>query len=185
MIRFSDKWISEHWDTVRAEQIDFSAWTKSNKANGKLSLPTKTKMVRCSPKRNILKRDGRTNKYSINVDTTMFNDWTDVPAWKFTRSLSEKRNPKAELVEIRKTEEEYSDCNKVDEFVPYVWNIEAKENGKLKCTCGDAAEKKKALDHQEDINMHYLEYLSSIDAELTKDEIFKLSKYQLKGSKEE
>lgn len=180
MIRLSDEWLDKHWNTTRAEGIDFSAWKKGTK-----SLPTKVKIVKCSPKRNVLKREERTNKYSINVDTSMFNDWTDVPAWKFTRSISEKRNPKAELIEIRKTEEEYSDCNRIDEFVPYVWNIESAGNGKLKCTYGDAAEKKKALDHQENIEMCYLEYLHNINSELTKDEVFRLSKYQLKGRKEE
>lgn len=59
--------------------------------------------------------------YDMELSTFMFNDWMDVDCWKFVRMLAENRNSKLSLVQIIKTEEEYTDCYEYVSFDPQTW----------------------------------------------------------------
>lgn len=63
-------------------------------------------------------------EYSILTETGMFNDWYDITEWPFIKMLADI-SPNIsgyKLIEIRKTEEEYNDCDKVVEFDSEPWD---------------------------------------------------------------
>jgi hypothetical protein len=119
------------------------------------------------------------NKFTFSVDTIMFNDWTDVPAWKFIRALYEKRIIDIKLVEIIQTEDEMDTISKKVKFNRKRWNIKWAENSEK--TGGGLSKKeiKEAFDQQEEADMEFLEYLHVIGQKLRENDLHKLAKWQL------
>ena len=62
--------------------------------------------------------------YSLELGTGMFNDWTDVPGWKFVRALHEGKINNSRLYSILQTSSEDSIRNEQVEFDPYVYDSE-------------------------------------------------------------
>jgi len=63
-------------------------------------------------------------EFAILTETSMFNDWYDITEWPFIKMLSDI-SPNIsgyKLIEIRKTEEEYDDCDKIVVFDPEPWD---------------------------------------------------------------
>ena len=159
-IKKSDEWIAKRWDEEKREKVDWK----------NLSKKTKPKFEKCTPMREefLFKTD---NGWEIRPSTTMFNDWMDVPAWVFIRAVNEGRIDGIELEKIIKTEEEYDDCLKDDEFNIHCWSWDYLERE-------DEPEesKKETFEREEEITYEYIKYLSMIGSKLTQEEEIYLSK---------
>ncbi|MFW6002512.1 MAG: hypothetical protein ACOCQD_04155 [archaeon] len=94
--------------------------------------------------------------YYYEADTIMFNDWTDVPGWKFVRLLSEQKHPNIELIEIQQTYDGHEDVDKKATFDPYVWDYEENK------------------DSQFQTEREYVQYLADIGIEINNEELKKL-----------
>jgi hypothetical protein len=105
-------------------------------------------------RKKIIKKDGKF--VYITLDTDMFNDWTDVPGWRFIRLISEGKHPKINLIEIRKVYSEYNDCDILTDYDPYIWNHDEDPQSQFK------------------IDREYVQYLASIGIEITNEELKKL-----------
>lgn len=161
-IKKSDEWIAKRWNETKREKFDLSALKSGKK--------TKPKFEKCTPMREeflFKTEDG----WEIRPSTTMFNDWMDVPAWVFIRAINEGRIDGIELEKIIKTEEEYDDCLKDDEFNIHCWGwdyLEREDESEVS--------KKETLEREEEITYEYIKYLSMIGAKLTQEEEIYLSK---------
>src|SRR6056297_2507054 len=98
-IRQSDEWVDKWWEGGEYQSLNISAIMNSNehKEETKYREPVKDE---------IFSRENE-NTIKINLYTLMFNDWTDVPAWKFVRAISEGKIPEIKKFEIVQTENEY------------------------------------------------------------------------------
>lgn len=157
LIRKSNEFLDEWWEGGEAEFVDYE-----NIVKGK---PFPKKMGFKEPARDKVYHRKSQDIIELKLYTTMFNDWKDVPAWKFVRALSENKVEDVKLIEIRQTEYEYSDCNDVVEFDSKCWEYEYKEE--------------KCLIAQNKVDMEYLDYLAFIGYQLTDSEIIQVVKNQL------
>jgi len=160
-IKKSDDWIAKKWDETKKEVF---AWKNLN---------DKPKYESCTPLKEefLVKID---DGWEINPSTTMFNDWMDVPTWKFIRAINEGKINDIKLEKIIKTEEEYSDCLKDDEFNIHTWSWdyinredESEEN------------KKETFKKEKEITQEYMLYLLSIGVKLNREEEVYLAKITL------
>ena len=159
-IKKSDKNLARQWDVKVDRQID---WNKTDNPHEMVYVDVK--IVPLGER--FLKQKNPDEKWYINLDTTMFNDWTDVWCWKFVRALSEGRLKDVKLSSIIQTEEEYYDCEKEVEFNHCCWEYEVdKTDGK-------------ANRIQDEYDADYLAYLYSMDVKLTDEESILLSKSHL------
>lgn len=97
-----------------------------------------------------------TEEWQLDTSTTMFNDWTDIPGWKFIRMLNESRNSNLKLKKIIKTFDEHDECWKEENFDSRVWNYDDADN------------------KQDFFDREYLSYLIDNGMEITNEEIKKL-----------
>lgn len=160
LIKESDSWLSKRWDEAYDDGRPF--YTKNN------------------------------GEFEIQPYTTMFNDWMDVPAWRFIRAISENRIPGVTLGKIIQTQDEYEDCRKQVDFDSYCWEFSSyimEENYSNVDHETKQKEKKRALKNlrdatgkQEFVNYEYIEYLSNINADLSKEEeVFLVKNHLTKG----
>lgn len=94
--------------------------------------------------------------YYYETDTTMFNDWTDVPGWKFIRLINEDKHPNIKLVKIQQTYDGHEEVDIEAEFDPYVWNHKEDKIEQFK------------------VEKEYVQYLADIGIEITNEELKKL-----------
>lgn len=165
MIRTSDKWIDEYWEDQDRMEDDLIAIIKKTKN------PKKKKVHHVGKKRQLSQVN---DTFTFETYTTMFNDWSDVPAWKFVRALSENKIGDTQLEQILQIEEEYEDCKKVVEFEPKTWELEYITDQPRKQKEIESAKKR-----QEEIEADYLEYLHQIGQTLSERELRTLAKWQL------
>ena len=150
-IRKSDEYIDKEWDSDTEYTFEMAGQKHTN--------------TREAYKKN-LKSKG--SVYELEQHTTMFNDWNDVSCFKFIRALSENRIKDVKLLEILKTEEEYSDVNKTVEYDPKPWNYDYPE---------DREEVDELLEKN---NLEYLEYLKQIEQITSEDETVEITMYLLR-----
>lgn len=163
-IKKTNDWIASRWDEDKREKVDWKNLTKKK---------TKPKFEKCTPFKDeflFKTNDG----WEIHPSTTMFNDWTDVPAWPFIRAINEGRIDGIELEKIIKTEEEYEDCLKEDGFNIHCWSWDYLERE-------DEPEenKKETLEKEEEIKYEYMSYLHKVGVTLTEEEERYLAKNYL------
>ena len=115
------------------------------------------------------------NEYSLEVYTTMFNDWMDISEWRLVRALSENRIEKTVLISITKTEEEYADANYETKFDHRIWEYEELDNDeKFQYSEKEREEIKKK---QETVDKEYLEYLKTCNQKISEEETIELTKH--------
>jgi hypothetical protein len=159
----SDIWLKKRWFATKKEKLNFS-WLKK----GKKGKPKKEKKPVYEPceteKSKNLTKDG--NTYGLTLDTVMFNDWADVSGYRFVWALSENRIKDIDLIEIRQTEEEYSDCDDIVAFAAEPWEL-LERNFDLK----DEEEKmQEAKKEYADRKYSLLYYLNNIGQEIKPEE---------------
>lgn len=168
VIRISDKWLSEQWDQTEREDWD---WSKSKLLQGQMV----TKTVPCDPWKNKIKKEK--DVYKISVDTSMLNDHTDIPAWKFVRALSEDKIPDFKFIELLQTGGDDTSISDVIDFDKRCWEYREYVVGEsLGKKDSDVA---KAVKKQESVEIVYLEYLADIGTDLPEEDVLKLAKFQL------
>lgn len=177
IIRKSDSYLDEKWDAT--SEYGYDAKDIFNSTLGK---PPEKKLVKRTPEKNKFFKayeDG----FEIYPSTTMFNDWMDVPAWKFVRALSENRIPSIKLNKIIQTEEEYDTIKKETSFEVQCWESESYEHDvevdRFDSEKEKSKSKKEAEKRQKYVSYEYLSYLSKIGVHLTKDEEVFLAKNHL------
>ena len=144
-VRLSDKWLDEYWDRVEVEEPAFS----------EIFLPREerklgTTTVSCEPESRILTEIDEMT-YSLDLYTSMFNDWMDVPTWKFVRMISEKKDSRFELISIVQTEEEYSTVEYSVTFNSTVWEMDNRDPAEGRFVG--------AVKRQREVDKEYKEYL--------------------------
>jgi hypothetical protein len=115
----SDVWLKKKWFATKRQKNDFSWLRRMKKGKHKERKPVYEKC----PTEKSLKLSKEGDVYSLSLDTTMFNDWSDVPGYRFVWALSENRIKGINMVELRQTEEEYNDCNDIVVFAPEPWEM--------------------------------------------------------------
>jgi hypothetical protein len=170
MIRKSNVWLDKRWDKTEIEEYDWSRF----KSGGTKDLPKK--MVEVEPEKDKFLK-GQEKEFEIHPETSMFNDWTDVPGWVFIRAIDEGRIPDVFLDEIIQTEDEYNDVNEPVDFDITTWEYqEYVENPTVNPTDEDV---KKALETQRQRDVEYLLYLSKIGVPLSDEETIFIAKHKL------
>ena len=169
MVRTSSEWLDRWWDVTEKEQRD---WPK----HGIKTTKTTIKKIPAIGLTYVKEANG---VYEIKPDTTMFNDWMDIPEWKFIRALSEGRVPNTELSEIIQTTDEYDDCHNKVSFNKICWEYEYDVLQKDKYGKTKPNETQKAVKQQNEYNYEYLAYLASINSSLSEDEEIELAKQHL------
>lgn len=103
LIRLSDEWVDEQWENFPVQ--DFESRLGLSKAEPSLE-------EEALGFKHYLKQIDEST-FELQLSTTMFNDWTDVPAWTFLRALLENQIDGAseEDVKIVQTEEQGFDSN--------------------------------------------------------------------------
>lgn len=89
------------------------------------------------------------NECEVYLSTGMFNDWRDVPEWKFVRAIYEDRIDNIDLVEIKQFSDEPHNEKHIPDFV--VWDEDPYD--------------------QLILESNYVKYLMSIGVDLTNDDI--------------
>lgn len=157
LIRKSDDWLDKYWDGGETEQWDLSEGFTNRKP--------KTKIVKKDPVSKEVYKRINDSTIEINLFTSMFNDWMDVPAWPFIRAVNEGKIKDLNLVEIIQTEDEYMSCNDIVEFNFKTWELQ------------DQFESYNAA--QNKVELEYQGYLISIGYVPTEEEIVEFTKNQL------
>lgn len=162
----ADEWLAKKWSETKGQRLKAESFQSGN---------FEYEDIEVEPMSSNLQKNG--DKYTFTASTTMFNDWYDVPGAKFFRALSENRIPDISNVEIIQTEDEMDTISKKVEFDPYCWEYETN----IIHPWGDPKkkEKKEAESKQFELEMEFLEYLSSIGSQLTQEQEIQLAKYQL------
>jgi hypothetical protein len=147
IIHLRDSYLQNVWD----KPYEFLDINNSNFEEGEIHY---SPMDDIQAREKIIKKDGKF--IYITLDTDMFNDWTDVPGWKFIRLISENKHPKIRLLEIRKIYSEYNDCNIHVDYDPYIWNSDEDKAAQFR------------------VDKEYIQYLMDIGIEITNKELKKL-----------
>lgn len=172
MVRKSDEWLDKRWDETEKEEWDWEAGVAN------VIKDIKRKKVKITPiGKYYIKQNGKF--LEIHPDTTMMNDWMDIPAWPFIRALSENRIPGLELDSITQTYDEHSECNQPAEFDHISWEYDSAIVNPWGDKEPDKNEVDKAVKHQQEIDYEYMTYLSNIDSPLTEQEQKNLAKNHL------
>lgn len=174
-IRKSDKWLDERWEKTEKKILKpICMKTGVFDYNDELYESKSETFI----------ENKEDNVFEIKPETTMFNDWGDVPSWKFIRAIYENKIPGINLVDITQIEKEYENCSMEVDFDPYCWEYDSyiiKEEYKLYSDLGNKSSKmvKEAEKKQKFIDYEYYEYLSKINIPLTEEEELFLVKNHL------
>lgn len=147
LIKTDDQYLKSAWDKPQS-MLDVS---ESDFKNGELKYKNIDKIPLKERK---LRQDD--SYYYYEADTIMFNDWTDVPGWKFIRLIKEKKHPDIELKDIRQTYDEHDEVDKEAEFDSHIWNYDEDRNAQFQ------------------IEREYVQYLADINIEISNEELKKL-----------
>lgn len=166
-IRKSDEWLDKWWDVTEREAWDWSAGIDNRKKIIETIVPAGEQFL--------VEGDGY---FTINPETTMMNDWRDIPLWQLIRALHEGRVPGSKLIENRQVFEEHSDCNiLIDKVDTTCWEYDQAILHPGKNVKAGRISEAKLL--QEEIEYEYLTFLSKINAPLTEEETLLLAKKHL------
>lgn len=163
-IRKCGDYIDKYWDNQKVSYSE--SWSSYIARKNDPSLkPEKEKHTQ--PPYKICLKQTDDVVYELTQETSMFNDWYDISCWPFIRAISENRIKNIKLIEIIKTEEEYSDCNKQVNFDKNPWNWNYDD------------EKIAAMKNMKDYEIEYLKYLDKIKQKMSIEETIELTKAYL------
>ena len=169
LIRESDEWLDKWWEGGEYKTIDFLESMNSRK-NG-LPEPPEITVYREPLRDNVFSRE-EDGVIELSLSTTMFNDWMDVPTWKFIRAIQEEKFPDIKLVEILQTDGEEHVHNTITELDTRCWEYKEKINDLDYFGTNYRAK-------QNEIDMEYFKYLVSVGYVPTDEEVIKIAKNQL------
>jgi len=101
LIRLSDEWVDEHWHDFPVQDFESRLGLSKEEPSWEEALGFKHYLKQLDD-----------STFQLQLSTTMFNDWADVPAWVFLRALLENQIDGADEADVKivQTEEQNFDC---------------------------------------------------------------------------